>query len=514
MIRIVVATLALLLALAGGVAASSRPSEGRLRYAIHTVRIDDRPMRLVADAGFDWIVQLLAWREIEPSPGELYWEYPDAVLRAAEHYRVRVVFRVDQQPAWARPGRLNAPPRDGALYPAFLRKVVERYRGRVAGYIVWNEPNLSHEWGGDAPDPVGYARLLGASAEAIRAADPAALVIAAGLAPTNETSARAIDDRTFLRRQLDAPGGRSFDVLAAHAYGFGLPPDTAAEANGGLNIRRVEQQRAILHDAGLGDREVWITELGWTVDTTSPVGAPAVSEEERGRYLAAAFALAEREWRWAGMVAVWSLGADEPDDDNQAGYRLAGPGYQPKPSWETLRAIPKRPARGMADLCLGAARLALWLGCEIVASARPAEPVEILAADVPIHLGDQPDLAAPWRPIYGFGRVATRWRGEFYLTRTVGDWTVTLEALQPNDRGNRLLINGRLLDPPYWPGRDWDFASSWTTLRFRVPPGVLQPGLNVLEVAVGQWVPAFQVTNNRWEDLQFRAIRLTPGGGD
>jgi hypothetical protein len=506
-LAVVAAVIALLL---GSGAAVRQPPEPALRYAVHTVRIHDRPMRLVAEAGFGWVVQLLAWREIEPSPGELYWEYPDAILRAAEQYGVRVVLRLDHQPDWARPGRTNGPPRDPTLYPAFVKRVVERYRGRVAGYIIWNEPNLAHEWGGDPPDPEAYARLLGDAAAAVRAADPNTLVIAAGLAPTNELSARAMDDRVFLRRQLAAPGGRDFDVLAAHAYGFGLPPDAPREANGGLNIRRVEQQRAILVEAGLADRPIWITELGWTVDPTSPVGGPAVSEELRGRYLVDTFALATREWPWVGMVTVWSLGADEPDDDNQAGFRLAEPGYAAtKPSWDALRAMPKaappRPARE-AD-CPAWLRL-LPSSCPLL--GLPRRPVEILAADVPIHLGDQPDLAAPWRPLHGFGRLALDWRAEFYVDNPTGQWELTLQALQPNDRGNRLLINGQLLDPAYWPGRDWDYASYWTRLRFRVPDGALRPGLNVLELRVGQWVPAFQVTNNRWEDLQVRDIRLVP----
>ena len=487
------------LLLAGG-AVLTRPPERPFRYAVHTVRAADQPLRLIAEAGFDTVIQLLSWREVEPAPGEWYWEYPDQVVRAAAYYGLDVVFRLDQQPAWARPGRLNAPPRDETLYPAFVRRVAERYRGRVVGYIIWNEPNLAHEWGGDPPDPEGYARLLGAAARAVREADPRALVIAAGLAPTNEVSPRALDDRIFLRRQLAAPGGREFDVLAVHAYGFGLPPQVPAETNQGLNVRRIEQQRRILLEAGLGDRPVWITELGWTVDPTSPVGAPAVSEEQRGAYLVETFQQAAREWPWLGMVAVWVLGADEPDDDNQAGFRLAEAGYQPKPSWRMLHAMAKPPpSRPLVPWPLS------WPGAS-------RQPVEVLADDVPIHLGDQPDLAAPWRPIWGFGPFALSWQGEFYLRDPSGDWELEAVVLQANDRGNHFRLNGELLVPPYWPGRDWDYASYWSRLRFRVPPGVLRAGRNVLELRVGQWLPAFQVANNRWEDLQVRGIRLLPAG--
>ncbi|MCS7002581.1 MAG: beta-galactosidase, partial [Dehalococcoidia bacterium] len=128
----------LLASVAGAVAQQAATTMPPLRYAVHTTRVHDAPMRLVAEAGFDTIVQLLAWREIEPTRGEFYWEYPDAILRAAAYYNLAVVLRLDHQPEWARPGRTNGPPTDLADYAAFVSRVAERYRGRVLGYIIWN----------------------------------------------------------------------------------------------------------------------------------------------------------------------------------------------------------------------------------------------------------------------------------------------------------------------------------------------------------------------------------------
>jgi len=87
--------------------------------------------------------------------------------------------------------------------------------------------------------PWAYVGVLGAAYRRIRAADPGALVVAAGLAPTNENSERAMDDRDFLRAMYQAGAAGCFDVLAAHDYGYGLPPDDPYGAHGGLNLARL-----------------------------------------------------------------------------------------------------------------------------------------------------------------------------------------------------------------------------------------------------------------------------------
>jgi hypothetical protein len=206
---------------------------------VHTLRADGRMFRLAAEAGATHVVQLLSWREIEPARGEFRWEYPDSLVRAAAFYGLKLVLRLDQQPRWARDTELNAPPDDPEDYGRFASAVAARYRGRIHAYIVWNEPNLAVEWGGRRPDPHAYAALLAVTHRHLKAADPAALVVSAGLAPTNERSHRAEDERLFLDALYAAGAGAHFDILGAHVYGFGRPPDSPAGAGHGLNFRRL-----------------------------------------------------------------------------------------------------------------------------------------------------------------------------------------------------------------------------------------------------------------------------------
>ena len=70
--------------------------------------------------------------------------------------------------------------------------------------------------------------MLKASYDAIKAADPNALVLTAGMAPTTETSDRAMFDLDFYRGMYEAMGSGStgyFDMLGVHGAGFKAPPE-------------------------------------------------------------------------------------------------------------------------------------------------------------------------------------------------------------------------------------------------------------------------------------------------
>ena len=84
----------------------------------------------------------------------------------------------------------DAPPVDMTQWRAFCAAVAERYHGRVSAYQIWNEPNLSREWGDQQPTPAGYVELLAACSGGIREADPGAVLISAGWRPLAPTMIR------------------------------------------------------------------------------------------------------------------------------------------------------------------------------------------------------------------------------------------------------------------------------------------------------------------------------------
>jgi hypothetical protein len=365
--------------------------------AVHTLRADDEMLRLASEAGFDAVVQVFSWFEMEPTRQEWHWEVPDFVVRAAEHYDLDLIVRLDSLPAWAAEeaaaGQVDSLSDD---YAAFAGWVAQRYRGQIRGYIVWNEPNLAKEWGGQRPDPAAYTELLRRAYEAIKAADPEATVVSAGLAPTNHQDAEAMDDRVFLEAMYQAGAGAYFDVLGAHPYGFAYPPDDPRGAHDGLNLARLLDLRAIMEAHGDGDKPIWVTELGWTTAGVGEGSWLTVTPQQQADYLTGAWRRARREWPWLQVFTVWNLSQGlrpEPFDhaqdrpveglpptDEKAGYSLLDESGEPKPAYHALRAELNR---------RWGHRLARWVERTQAALLEGVPSVvTILAADEAVHLGD------------------------------------------------------------------------------------------------------------------------------
>jgi hypothetical protein len=138
---------------------------------------------LVDNMKFDWAVWQLQWSLAEPSKGNYQWLGLDELLAYAQSEGVKVILRVDSAPAWARSGPEGAPPDDMDDFGDFMSAVASRAAGQVAGYVIWNEPNLPTNWG-DSPNASQYVQMLQAVYPRIKAADADAAVVTAGMATT------------------------------------------------------------------------------------------------------------------------------------------------------------------------------------------------------------------------------------------------------------------------------------------------------------------------------------------
>jgi len=88
---------------------------------------------------------------------------------------------------------------------------------------VWNEPNLAREWGNQPPNPAQYVELLKVCYQSIKAADPDALVISAGMATTGTYSNEVMPDDLFIEQMYQAGAAPYFDLLGVHAPGYKAP---------------------------------------------------------------------------------------------------------------------------------------------------------------------------------------------------------------------------------------------------------------------------------------------------
>ena len=103
--------------------------------------------------GATHVVQVFSWHDIQPSPARWEWEYTDWLVRAADHYDLEIIARLDKPPPWAVDDAtaLSAPPRRREDYAEFARRVAERYRGQRGGIHYLERAEPCHRMGKRTP---------------------------------------------------------------------------------------------------------------------------------------------------------------------------------------------------------------------------------------------------------------------------------------------------------------------------------------------------------------------------
>mgnify|MGYP001054825985 FL=1 len=321
-----------------------------------------RDMDLIRDAGFGWVKQNVGWRDVEGAEkGAFNWYFTDRIVADAEKRGLKVLFRLDSEPAWAALEKgvrsSNGPPEDPQDFGDFCHALASRYRGRVQAYQVWNEPNLAREWGGYPPDPEGYVELLRACYIGVKTAAPETIVVSAGLAPTGTGLPMAVPDVEYLIQMYEAGAAPYFDALGLNAPGYKAPPELSpAEAAESemygqqrfFCFRHVEDMREIMVAQGDGDKQVVVLEMGWTTDprADSPYHWHAVSPMQQADFLVRAFDYAEKAWHpWIGLMSVLSIPDPQwSEDDEQYWWAITEPAWPQtvvRPAYEALKEMEK-----------------------------------------------------------------------------------------------------------------------------------------------------------------------------
>jgi polysaccharide biosynthesis protein PslG len=322
-----------------------------------------RDLQLARDGGFHWVKQRFEWRNIEgKAKGSFEWDEPDRIVDAISQTGLKIVARVDNQPKWAStsivwPG--SGPPDKSTDWTDYLTALATRYKGRIQAYEIWNEPNLDREWGDKKPDPAAYTSMLTSSYQAIKAADPQALVVSAGMSPTTTNDDHAMPDLDFIRAMYAAGAMGNFDILGVHAAGFKADPcadpgqvaqnpdltnndPSPTDLKRTYAFRHVEDVHALMVQQG-DNRQMGVMEMGWTTDAR-PDSAYlwfAVDRDQQAKDLVGAFQCARQNWQpWMGFMTVIYI----PDpawtqQQEQYWWSITNPDGTPRPAYTALKTL-------------------------------------------------------------------------------------------------------------------------------------------------------------------------------
>ena len=184
----------------------------------------------------------------------------DRLVALAAQRHLSLLPVLEYTPSWdaAPPGNLASPPKDPAPYAAALTALINRYgpngtfwsahpqtaKVPIRMWQIWNEPHFVSYWT-TQPFAPSYVALLRAAHAAIKAADPGAVVVLAGLA---DFSWR------YLEQIYRIPSARGlFDIVAIHPY--------TATPQGVITI--LQRARQVMDRNGDSAKPILATEITW-----------------------------------------------------------------------------------------------------------------------------------------------------------------------------------------------------------------------------------------------------------
>jgi hypothetical protein len=196
-------------------------------------------------------------------------------------------------------GSYFAQPASPAQYASFAAAVAQRYGGKGAKYFeIWNEPNNPAFWA-PAPDPAAYTADLKAAYPAIKAVDPSAVVLTAGLAP-EANSSNSYDIVTFFEDMYADGAHGSFDGVGDHPYTYPYTPATQTLGSAWSEMAQTSTSlRSLMIAHGDSAKKIWITEYG------APTGAGGVTDAQQSDEIAQAMA-AVKQYSWVGSFYIYS----------------------------------------------------------------------------------------------------------------------------------------------------------------------------------------------------------------
>jgi hypothetical protein len=205
----------------------------------------------------------LNWLNVEPRPGQFKFDVFDKQVDRGTSDGKQLIYTLGQTPTWASssPGEKHAwgygagaMPKNHDDWKQYVSAVVSRYKGRIAGYEVWNEPKFADLLGrckgavffcGSAADLVTLTR---SAHEIIKGIDPAAVLASPGFTG-------AIPGLPLLDEYLAAGAAPYLDAISYHFYD--LEPEAA--------WKTIDELRKILHAHKLDRLPIWNSEVGFLV---------------------------------------------------------------------------------------------------------------------------------------------------------------------------------------------------------------------------------------------------------
>jgi hypothetical protein len=309
----------------------------------------------IVGSGATWVKQQVRWATYNPTD-------LDAAVAAANAGGVKVLASVVTTPPSLRGGKgEDGPPDNLEEFGRFVGQLAARYKGRIHAYEMWNEQNLVVEWAGRNINACEYVTMLRHAYNAVKAADPNAIVVSGGLTPNGlNNPTLAVDDKVYLDQMYTCNNGeflRIADAVGAHATGFtNAPEDEPGKSTTGAQsfvghmsfyYKRLEDLHSVQVARG-DNRPIWITEYHWaSAKAPVPKGyewTTFLSEDQAAQFIVRGIQDMKANKPWVGAVFIWNLNFRTFQDYHTRETAIFGAlneDWSPRTIYNAVRAMPK-----------------------------------------------------------------------------------------------------------------------------------------------------------------------------
>src|SRR4051812_32428924 len=321
-----------------------------------------RHMQVAQATGAKYLRCAFTWNAIEPQRGKYKWAFWDMLVAEAARANIQLIPYVAYTPEWAagNPDQFwKRPPTDPKFYADFMFKIASRYRGHIHSWEIWNEPDITEYWMGDAHQ---FAELVKLAAAAIRRADPEATLVLAGMSKGPSPFFQQLVEKHHIERIVD--------VVAMHGY-----PESWLEERAETVDQNwiAEMNRLLAHDGAR--REFWLNEIGYadyrySRTEANKYGVSAVFPHEHTAQYAAASLFKAQTMALASakvsLTAWYRIDDFDPktttfsDDHVNFHLGLLDKNQQPKPTYFALKHfndIFAQPTRSLSTQMVSSAGL-------------------------------------------------------------------------------------------------------------------------------------------------------------
>jgi hypothetical protein len=345
----------------GATDAATNPFVGRVGMNSHMVWYDlptiEATYRSQIQGGVTRTREDFLWEFIEPTNGQFNWTRTDTLMTAASRTGMDVYAILAYSALWAssRSGQAHAYPASNTEFAEYATAVTRRYGlggtfwssnpqlepQPVRSIEIWNEPS-GYWFNEPGPDPVRYASLAYAAAEAIHQVDPAMTVLIDG---TLLQVRRDGAIRGWIQEVLAAEPRLHAHIGAYSSHPYPYPQHRGPYAVGNdarWDFSQIAIIRQVTSQAGVA-RPIWITEVGWSTATSAP---GTVSEAEQAEFLVQAVERALTEYgSFVPRIYLYSFDRDSNDQTDREGFfGVRHRDGTPKPSWTALQELLAAPA--------------------------------------------------------------------------------------------------------------------------------------------------------------------------